>query len=631
MTAAGFGGCVVVAAALLLLPGCPALAAAPYRPVKPALAVLPAGTNDMLVSVTGPGFGSPGPASALQVVVTGAVGGTTVVNVPSTDPAVQLWSDAQIVVKLSASNIRKVAVVVIAPGVVASPVKAVKYGYETFDTSAAAGVQAGVNGLVIDNDPTHGFNANRVFLNFEFHKNLAAWVPQGSGQPLPGSVQPLPGYPAPAVDIFRSAFDTPTTQSSGGDNAIVDSAGRIWLNEYGIGGFDSPSGAFIPNHSRLLAFDGSAASDQFRLYNIPGDQGHLFAMAWDQTRGRIWFVVQGDSHPRLVVFNPDSPAIPHDDYGFTWTSDKTCVENLCQPLGFPRACQADADCILAEQVCPPGTTVEQATDCYLEIPLEPSFNCPWTIRMLVNPADGTVWMTNYFLGSEIVRFDPRTGTFLHVPLPRPPGKPDPFVGDWPPFPVDLKLTRTGDLVVNTQFGNTLGFISRSTLSNPTTLATSCTQLRSTVPGVSCDWTANWYAVNPPLVDGPDASCVNPCITEAVISGSFAPCTPASRDDAACPWTSPERNGTLYFSWITKKGQVWFTNSYRGIGFINQNDLAHGRQRFVLFPPMSVYPSGPYSCGGDTGNLGAIAVDESTQTVWYAEYCTRRVVRHWPIN
>src|SRR5262249_41461630 len=219
-----------------------------------------------------------------------------------------------------------------------------------------------------------------------------------------------------------------------------------------------------------------------------------------------------------------------------------------------------------------------------------------------------------FLGSELVRFEPKTGTFLHVPLPRPPGKPDPVVGDWPPFPVDLKLTRTGDMVVNTQFGHTLGFISGSTLLNPTTLATSCTQLRSQVPGVSCDWNANWSAVNPPFVHGPDPSCVNPCITEAVVSGGFVPCTPASRNDAACPWTSPERSGGLYFSWITKKKQVWFTDSSRGIGFINQNDLARGRQRFVLFPPLSVYPNGPYTCGdGSTTNLGAIAVDESTST------------------
>ena len=78
--------------------------------------------------------------------------------------------------------------------------------------------------------------------------------------------------------------------------------------------------------------------------------------------------------------------------------------------------------------------------------------------------------------------------------------------------------------------------------------------------------------------------------------------------------------------------MWFTDSYRGIGFINQNDLAGGRQRFVLFPPLSVYPSGPYTCGdGSTTNLGAIAVDESTATVWYAEYCRRRVVRHWPLD
>src|SRR5262249_51380067 len=153
-------------AALLLLPGSTALAAATPRPTKPAVATLPVGTNDMFVSLTGTGFGSPGPASALRVFLSLVSGGTTVLSVPSPDPAVQLWSDAQIVGKLSASNIRKVAVGVIASGVVTSPVKVVRYGYEAFDTSAAAGLAA-VNAMVIDNAPAHGFNAHRVFLNFE--------------------------------------------------------------------------------------------------------------------------------------------------------------------------------------------------------------------------------------------------------------------------------------------------------------------------------------------------------------------------------------------------------------------------------------------------------------------------------
>jgi hypothetical protein len=32
-----------------------------------------------------------------------------------------------------------------------------------------------------------------------------------------------------------------------------------------------------------------------------------------------------------------------------------------------------------------------------------------------------------------------------------------------------------------------------------------------------------------------------------------------------------------------------------------------------------------------GNLGAIAVDESTSTVWYGEYCRKRLARHFPIK
>src|SRR5262249_26042959 len=150
-----------------------------------------------------------------------------------------------------------------------------------------------------------------------------------------------------------------------------------------------------------------------------------------------------------------------------------------------------------------------------EIPLPATFTPnSQVIRSLVNPRDDSVWMTNYFAGEELVRFDPHTfvpGTdsgFLHVPLPRPPGKFLPDGSTFPPFPVDMKLTSTGDLVFNTQFGNSIGYISRAAMFNPS----ACTQLESDVVGAQCEWGLN---PTPPIIQGPDASCTNPCITETL--------------------------------------------------------------------------------------------------------------------
>jgi hypothetical protein len=235
-------------------------------------------------------------------------------------------------------------------------------------------------------------------------------------------------------------------------------------------------------------------------------------------------------------------------------------------------------------------------------------------------------LTNYWFGAELVRYDPETDTYLHVPLPRAPGAPDPTIGDWPPYPVELKLTPAGDLLYHTQFGNTFGFIRWSDVLNP---SPKCTALVSDAPGADCDVHVN---PTPPLLDGPDVSCVNPCITETVLADGFLPCTPASRDDATCPWASGKKKGALYFGWITRDERVWFDIAGRGVGYIKLQDLRRGRPRFVLLPPASLYPNGPFSCAGvPLGNIGAIAVDELNDTVWYGEYCRRRIARYWPLD
>src|SRR5262249_22300967 len=81
--------------------------AAQNRPTKPAVATVPAGANDLFVSITGHGFGTTPPGASLVVTVIPITGSPSILTIPSTDAAVQLWMDGQIVVKLPAGNVRR--------------------------------------------------------------------------------------------------------------------------------------------------------------------------------------------------------------------------------------------------------------------------------------------------------------------------------------------------------------------------------------------------------------------------------------------------------------------------------------------------------------------------------------------
>src|SRR5262249_10194128 len=116
--------------ALALLTASPALPAATNRPNKPAVATFPAGTSALFASSPGRGFGAAPPGASLAVTVIPVTGSPGVLSIASTDPAVQLWMDGQIVVKLPASNVRRLLVTVLAPGVAPARLKVVKYGYE---------------------------------------------------------------------------------------------------------------------------------------------------------------------------------------------------------------------------------------------------------------------------------------------------------------------------------------------------------------------------------------------------------------------------------------------------------------------------------------------------------------------
>src|SRR5262249_55467545 len=156
-------------------------------------------------------------------------------------------------------------------------------------------------------------------------------------------------------------------------------------NEYGL----DPGNRDIENHSRVLRWDGR--TNEWSVYNIPGDQNIVYAVGWDKKRRRVWLAQNGSLlQPKLIVFNPDSPVLRNNDVAFV-TPTTTCdpVLKLCRPLSFDRACVTDADCRLAEQVCPPDSdlTPRRAKDCFLEYPLPADFQTAWISSIEVHPHD----------------------------------------------------------------------------------------------------------------------------------------------------------------------------------------------------------------------------------------------------
>src|SRR5262245_26947147 len=101
----GLSGSALLGLALLITS--PALSATTNRPNKPAVATFPVGTSDLFLSVTGRGFGIAPPAASLEITILSTTGSTSLQTIASSDPAVQLWMDGQIVVKLPADNVRR--------------------------------------------------------------------------------------------------------------------------------------------------------------------------------------------------------------------------------------------------------------------------------------------------------------------------------------------------------------------------------------------------------------------------------------------------------------------------------------------------------------------------------------------
>jgi streptogramin lyase len=614
---------LLAALTLAVLVVTPAPARARLKAFRPAFAVSHAGSTFLAVSLTGTGFGAPGAGSFVLV---RGVAGTTFVSllVPSQDPSVVVWDDEYVVVKVQPDLLR-VHVGVQTPDRRSALVPADHYDFASFDTSVALGQHTAPHHIALDAQ-------GRVWINSEFHIGVAYF------DPTAGIVQPAfwPRLPVPA---FKTCLGScvATTLSGGGEDATTDSKGRVWLPEGG-GGDISPR-----NHSRIIGYD--PQHQQVLVFNLPGDQNGLTGIAWDATRNRLWFTQTALSGVRdgiLTSFDPDNPAIPRETFAwdfatlpactggvcsdnpgrscstfrdcmvgtFDFTTAATCSSGSCSNAPY-HACQSVDDCVLADSICPPAVSDDSA--CYHDYPsgdFQPA-------HLVVNPRDGSVWWANYFLGSDLARLDPSTGQVTRYPLAPPPFSPAQLtvnnIGELVSalvrlvnWPWDIAVTTNGDIVATEYSSNRIARFRGSRAADP-----ACNQL-APPPGSSVSCVISPIgSTYPQTIQLPDPSCVNPCITESLLSDSWA-------EDASSPPFTHSRVTSLLVLDADRKQNLWF----------GQGVFVRGKKNFALLPPLlALYPSSfgsPASLHSGLG--GGMLVNRATGEIWATDFSGLRLNR-----
>jgi streptogramin lyase len=617
----------ILVAAVVALVGIfisPASGLARPKAFKPAFAISHAGSSFLTLSLTGSGFGAPDSASQVRVV--GIAGGTTVVLlVPSGDPSVIEWSDEHVVVNVRPDLTRAHIGVQTSTGS-SSLIPADHYDFQTFDTSAALGVNTAPSHITLDAQ-------DRVWINSEFHFGIAYFDPASR------TLKPAfwPRVPVPAFEVCLNTTCAPTQQSQGGEDALTDPDGRVWLPEGG------PPDVGPRNHARIIGYD--PAAHKVIVFNLPGDRNSPTGVAWDPIRRRLWFSQTGVSGVRpgsLTSFDPDNPAIPREEYPwdfatlpactggicsdnparscsnfrdcmvgtFDFTTSATCTAGLCSNAPYHQ-CQAVDDCVYADKICPPNVTDDSA--CYHDYPLSAADYQP--AHLAVNPRDGSVWWANYYLGSNLARLDPDTGGRTVFPLAPPPFSPTqitfnslvelvtdlPRIIDWP---WDVKVAPNGDIVATEFYSNKIARIRPSRFTDPR-----CQQLAPPRgSSVNCA-IATIGTTFPETITLPDPSCVNPCIVESLEPDSWVP------DASTLPFTHSPVTALAVTSSDRKKN-VWF----------GQGVFVKGKKNFALLPPLLVlYPS---SFGGPatihTGLGAGTVVNPTTGDVWATDFTGLRL-------
>ena len=144
--------------------------------------------------------------------------------------------------------------------------------------------------------------------------------------------------------------------------------------------------------------------------------------------------------------------------------------------------------------------------------------------------------------------------------------------------------------------------------------TQCQQLSA--PGVdpaACK--AVTYDPQTELISLQDPRCVNPCIQEIVVPGSWV------RDDSNPPMTH-RSEGRLLTLAFDRQRNMWFDQ-----GYLDRHD------KFHLWPPLLAMTPTPYESGMASlafdGIGGSVAVDPRSGDIWGADYSGRRLNRLHP--
>jgi streptogramin lyase len=617
---------VASAVALATALGSPARALVRPKGFKPAFAISHAGSPFLTLSLTGSGFGPPGGGSQVRVV--GVAGGTTVVLlVPSGDSSVIEWSDEHVVVNVRPDLLRA-RIGVQTPSGTTSLIPADHYDFQTFDTLVPLGEHTGPHHITLDAQ-------GRVWINSEFHLGVAYFDPASN------TVKPAfwPRVPVPAFELCLGTNCVPTQQSQGGEDALTDPSGRVWLPEGG------PPDVGPRNHARIVGYD--PAAHKVIVFNLPGDRNSPTGVAWDPIRKRLWFSQTGVSGVRpgsLTSFDPDNPAIPREEYAwdfatlpactggtcsdnparscatfrdcmlgtFDFTTSATCTAGACSNAPYHQ-CQAVDDCVYADKICPPDVTDDST--CYHDYPLTVADYQP--AHLAVSPRDGSVWWANYNIGSNLGRLDPDHGQRTAFPLAPPPFSPTQVtfgsIGDLFTFlprlinwPWDVDVASNGDIVATEFYSNRIARIRPSRFADPR-----CQQLAPPRGStVSCA-SGTLGTTYPQTLMLPDPSCVNPCIVESLMPDSWVP------DASTPPFTHSPVTALLVTS-PDRKRNLWF----------GQGVFVKGKKNFALLPPLLLlYPA---SVGAPatihSGLGGATVVNPTSGDVWATDFSGGRLNR-----
>jgi len=601
----------VALAALVFLGGCgvrggllPPFAAGP-RLTAPALALVHDDPADnpqgfVALSLTGAGFG----AAQLGGTEGNCEGAPFVeiswaneaLRVPSVDRRVRLWNDTRVVVTIPPASPLSTVRLCTARGWT-SAVAVDVYRYDHFALPPSPGTNPAPLALAID-------ARARVWINEEFHVDLKYFDSRAEAF----SVLSIPRPPDPGPFALTIADERATQISQHGEAIEVDPGGRIWLSQGG----GAPYSRDVADHSRIVAYDPDAApGERFRVYNVPGDHNGVYGVAWDRERRRVWFAQAARQGPpparetvlraRLTSFDPAAVA---SDGHFAFSPTAICAADgaaggTCGNAPW-RRCLTAGDCVLATSICAPGAGAEPG--CYREYELPVESFVP--AHVAVHPRDNSVWYASYWGGNHLGRLDPDSGELRVLPLRVPHGGTtcdeacdcaaqdsdtacrrcciDRLFGV---APWDLAITATGDVAFSEYLGGAVGRLPFAAVYDP-----ACASL--------------------------DERGRNPCIDEVVVA------PPGLRVHSI----AVDRAQNV---WFTQDGPMSDPAAPTSIGYVLADWRGH-----VLLPPLSLYPffnidasycpTGRWEFVSFTG--AGIVVDPSTQDVWFADYCRKRLGR-----